>query len=173
MINDPRTIHHEERERLMMTSKVLTSAAVLATLLCARSASAAQACVFYASNSVYYNTSSASSDVYAYGPISFVWEPATDRVLGGYYTSQVVFHEPVATYFENITSGVILGPVDPTLAPMLSLSIPSMSFSRTVPNSGSFMFKDGTLTGTRSAATLRGALDGPFLIVATGSVVCN
>ena len=157
----------------MMTSKVLTSAAVLATLLCARSASAAQACVFYASNSVYYNTSYASSDVYAYGPISFAWEPATDRVLGGYYPEQVVFYNPVATYFANITSGVILGPVDPTLAPMLSLSIPSMSFSRTIPDSYNFMLKDGTITGTRSAATLQGALDGPFLIEATGTVVCN
>src|SRR5262245_28720929 len=157
----------------MMTSKVLTSVVALATLLCAPSASAAQACVFYASGSTYYNTSSAGGDVYAYGPISFVWEPATDRILGGYYTEQVVYYDPVATYFNDITSGVILGSMDPTQDPMLDLSIPSMSFSSTVPISDSFSLEDGTITWTSSAAILQGYLDGPFLIKATGTVVCN
>ncbi|MDC0679559.1 hypothetical protein [Sorangium atrum] len=157
----------------MMVSTLSTFAAVVATLLCARSASAAQSCVFYASGSIYYNTSSASEDVYAYGPISFVWEPATDSVLGGYYTEQVVYYDPVETYFNDITSGVILGSMDPTQDPALDISIPSMSFSCTVPVSDDFSLEDGTITGTSSAAILQGYLDGPFLIEATGTVVCN
>ena len=157
----------------MMTSKLLTPVVVLATLLCAHSASAAQACTFYASDSIYYNTSSVSNDIYAYGPISFVWEPATDTVMDGYYTERVVYYDPVATYFNDITSGVLLGSLDPTQDPMLDLSIPSMSFSSTVPVSDSFLLEDGTITGTSSAAFLQGYLDGPFLINATGTVVCN
>lgn len=157
----------------MLASKLFTSAAVVATLLCARSASAAQSCTFYASDSIYYNTSSASEDIYAYGPISFVWEPATDSVLSGYYTEQVVYYDPVATYFNNITSGVILGSMDPTQDPTLDISISSMSFSCTVPVSDDFSLEDGTITGTSSAAILQGYLDGPFLIEATGTVVCS
>jgi hypothetical protein len=156
-----------------MTSKLLTAVVGLAMLLCAQSASAAQACVFDAADSIYYNTSSVSDEVYAYGPISFVWEPATDRILGGYYPERVVYYDPVATYFNNITSGVILGPMDPTQDTMLNLSIPSMWFSCSVPAGDSFSLVDGTITGTSSAAILQGYLDGPFLIEATGTVVCN
>jgi hypothetical protein len=151
----------------MMTSKVLASMAVLATLLCAQSASAAGTCVFYAADSVYYNTSSESEDVHAYGPISFTWEPATNSVLSGSYTEQVV--DPPVTQYSDITSGVILGP----MVPVLNLSIPSMSFDMAVVPAYSFFLVDGTITGLSSAAILRGYLDGPNLIEAVGTVVCD
>ena len=157
----------------MKASMVLTSVALFATLLYAQHASAAQWCVFHASDSIYYNTSSASGSVYARGPISFVWEPATKRVLGGYYAEQVVYYDPMITHFANITSGTITGSMNPSRDSTLSLSISSMSFSSTVPVSDDFLLQNGTITGRSSAANLEGSLDGPFLFKATGTVVCN
>lgn len=148
--------------------KLSSAVALLATLLSAKDASAANACVFYASDSIYYNASSESGSVYAYGPVSFVWEQATGRILGGYYPERVTYHSPVETYFSNITSGSISG----SIAPALSLSIPLMSFSRSFPDSYSFALQSGTLTGTSSAAIFQGYLDGPYLIKATGIVNC-
>jgi hypothetical protein len=151
-------------------SKVLTSVVLLASLLYAQRASAAEWCEFHASDSIYYNTAYASSDIYAHGPISFVWEPATGLVWGGYYAEQVVYYDPVQTYFADITSGTIVGSMDPTLDPELDISISSMSFSSTGED---FSLEGGTITGTSSVANLQGYLDGPFLIEATGTVVCN
>jgi hypothetical protein len=157
-------------ERIMKTSKVLTSVAVLATLAYAQSASAAQACVYYASDSTYFLADDSGPQL-AYGPISFVWEPATNTVLGGYYTERVSDPPAVTTYFNNVTSGDILGPIDPTLAP-LSLSIHSMSFASTVPGPWSVSLVSGIITGTSADALLQAYDANLSLIEATGTVVC-
>lgn len=148
--------------------KLLANMALLGTLFLGLDASASGSCVFFASDSIYYNTSNVSSDVYARGPISFVWDPITGRVLSGYYPEKIIRYSPVATYFANVSSGSISG----TTCPSVNLNL-TINFTRSVPESYSFSLRNGTLTGTNSSATLRGYLDGPYLIEATGTVTCN
>lgn len=152
----------------MLTCKASAVFVQVVAIFVGLDASAAGSCVFQALDSVYYETSYSSNRVYAYGPVSFVWEPATGRVLSGYYTERVVYYSPVITYFNNVSSGSISG----TAGPCLSLNL-TMWFTRTVPNSYSFSLQNGSLTGTHSAATFRGYADGPYLIEATGTVTCN
>ncbi len=151
-----------------MLRKKLASLALIGISFLGLAANAAGSCVFHASDSIYYNTYYASSNVYAYGPISFVWEPDTGRVLSGYYPERIVYYSPVNTYFNNIGSGSISG----TTGPSLNLNL-TMQFTRSIPNSYSCSLQNGRLTGTFSSATLRGYLDGPYLIEATGTVTCN
>ncbi|WP_375765130.1 hypothetical protein NR798_25790 [Archangium gephyra] len=148
--------------------KPLAAVSMMVVLFAGTNASATGSCVFYASDSIYYFTSSASSLVYARGPISFVWEPDTGRVLSGYYPEKVVYYVPVITAFNNVSSGSISG----TTSPSLNLSL-TMGLTRSYPNTYNCSLQSGTLTGTFSSATLRGYLDGPYLIVATGTVTCN
>jgi hypothetical protein len=152
----------------MTLSRSITTILAMSGILGSFDAIAAGSCVFHAHDSIYYNTSYPSSIVYGYGPISFVWEPDTGRILSGYYTERVTYYSPVFTYFNNLSSGNISG----TTGSCLNLNF-SMRFTRTVPNSYSFSLDGGTLTGTHSSATLRGYADGPYLIEATGTVTCN
>jgi hypothetical protein len=141
----------------------------LSTLLLGFNANAQSACVFFASQSTYYNTSYPSSSVYAYGAFSFVWEPSTGRILSGYYPERSLTYMPGSTQFNNVASGSITaGPVSGSLNHSLS-----MSFTRSVPVSYAMGLTQGTLTGSMTSATLTGMLDGPYLIEATGIVTCQ
>ena len=125
-------------------------------------------CVFYAPDSVYYGTASGGG-VYSYGSFSFVWEPSTGRILGGYYPARVIIRTPVVTYFNNVVSGSI---TPGSVIFDLDLLV-SMRLSRSIPNSAGFELTGATLTGTTNSAKLSGMLDGPFLFEATGTVSCN
>jgi hypothetical protein len=153
----------------MNISKPLAVAvALLGTTLFAKSADAAEYCTFYAADSTY-SWGPTGAMLYAKGPISFVWIPNTGQVVSGYYAEQVVRYSPVITYFANIVGGDVTGAIGQSL----NLSIPSMSFSRTVPDTYSFSLKNGAVTGTPSSAQFTGYLDGNNLITTTGTVVCN
>ena len=153
---------------IMILCKQLTTLVLVGISFSGLAANAAGSCVFYASDSIYYNTYYASDSIYAHGPISFVWEPDTGRILSGYYPERVVYYSPVNTYFNNVSSGSASG----TTCPSLNLNL-TMLFTRSIPNSYSASLQNGTLTGTFSSATLRGYLDGPYLIEAMGTVTCN
>lgn len=152
----------------MTSCKLLPIMVLMGGLFLGLDASASGSCVFFASDSIYYNTSNVSSDVYARGPISFAWDPNTGRILSGYYPEKVIYHIPVNTYFNNVSSGSLSG----TTCPNLNLDF-TMGFTRSYPNSYSALLQRGTLTGTHSSAILRGYFDGPYLIEATGTVTCN
>jgi hypothetical protein len=153
----------------MTRIKSIAAFVLVGTLLLGVDANAQSSCFFYAPDSTNYNTNYESESVYGYGPVSFVWEPSTGRILGGYYPERVIRPPTVTTYFNNLVAGTITaGPVSSPL----NLSV-SMLFSRSVPDSYWFELTDATLTGTTSSATLSGMLDGPFLLKATGTVNCN
>lgn len=152
----------------MSLSKSIITLVLMSGFFGSSDALAAGSCVFHAPDSVNYFTSYPSSMLYAYGPISFVWEPETGRILSGYYPERVVWYSPVLTYFHNLSSGSISG----TTGSYLKLNF-SMIFTRTVPNSYSFSVQGGTLTGTPSSALFRGYADGLYLLEATGTVTCN
>jgi hypothetical protein len=153
----------------MITRKPIASVVFASALLMGMDAVAQGSCVFHAPHSTYYQSSSPSSTIYAHGPISFVWEPSTGRILGGYYPERIVFYTPVITYFNNVTSGTI----DPGLVNAnLDFSV-RILFSRTVPTSYWGELKAARLTGTPDAAKLSGMLDGPFLFEAVGTVKCS
>lgn len=153
----------------MINRNPIASVVFASTLLMGMDAIAQGSCVFHAPDSTYYNASSAGDTVYAYGPISFVWEPSTGRILGGYYAERVVFYTPVVTAFNNVTSGTI----DTGLVNVnLDFSV-RILFTRTVPNSYLAELKAARLTGTPNAAKLSGMLDGPFLFEAVGTVTCS
>lgn len=152
----------------MPLRKLLTALAVMGVAFLGLDANAAGSCVFFAPDSIYYNTHYPSGNIYARGAFSFVWEPDSGRILSGYYPERVVYYSPVSTYFNNVSSGSIAG----TTCQSLNLNL-TMQFTRSYPNSYSFNLQNGSLTGTYSSATLRGHLDGPYLIEATGTVTCN
>ncbi len=152
----------------MSLSKSIITLVLMSGFFGSSDALAAGSCVFHAQDSVNYFTYAPSSSIYGYGPISFVWEPGSGRILSGYYTERVVWYSPVVTYFHNLGSGSISG----TTGSYLNLKF-SMSFTRTVPNSYSFSVQGGSLTGTHSSALFRGYADGPYLLEATGTVTCN
>ncbi len=152
----------------MSLSKPVTALMVASGFFGSFDAMAAGSCVFHAHDSVNYYTYYPSSNVYGYGPISFVWEPDTGRILSGYYIERVTYYSPVITYFHNLSSGSIWG----TTGSCLDLQF-SMRLTRTVPNSYSFSVEGGTLTGTHSSAKFRGYADGPYLLEATGTVTCQ
>ncbi len=152
----------------MTKCKQLATLALMGFCFSGLAANAAGSCVFFASDSTYYFSYYASDRIYARGPISFVWEPDTGRILSGYYPEKVVYYIPVITYFHNVSSGSISG----TAYPSLNLNL-TMQFTRSVPDSYSASLQNGTLTGTFSSAMLRGYADGPFLLEATGTVTCN
>jgi hypothetical protein len=156
--------------RTMTNHKFIITLAFVSTLLLGLKASAQGptqgSCVFYAPDSTYYGTGSPSANIYAHGPISFVWEPTTGRILGGYYPERVVARTPVATYFNNVISGSITaGPVSQS---NLNLTL-TMRFDRSVPDSYRFVLNNATLVGTTTSARLSGKLDGPLLFEATGT----
>jgi hypothetical protein len=153
----------------MTMRQSLTTLLFVSTLLLGLNANAQTACVFFASQSTYYNTSYASSSVYAYGAFSFAWEPSTGRILSGYYPERSLTYMPGSTQFNNVVSGSITaGPVGGTLNHSLS-----MTFTRSVPVSYGMSLTQGTLTGSTTYATFTGMLDGPYLIEATGIVTCQ
>lgn len=153
----------------MINRKPIVSVVFAAALLMGMDAVAQGSCVFHALDSAYYQSYSSTSTIYASGPISFVWEPSTGRILGGYYPERVVFHTPVVTYFNNVTDGAIVpGPGTANL----DFSV-RILFSRTVPDSYWAELKAARITGTPDAAKLSGMLDGPFLFEAVGTVTCS
>src|SRR5262249_27622164 len=89
----------------MSISNPLAGVALLGAVLFAKSADAAEYCVFYAANSTYYTGPSTTSPVYSYGPVSFVWDPNTGQTLSGYWTQRVVHYNPIHTYFNNVVTG--------------------------------------------------------------------
>lgn len=152
---------------MSLSSKAIITLVLMSGVFGSGDARAAGSCVFHAPDSINYWTSYPSSSIYAYGPISFVWEPDTGRILSGYYPERVTWYSPVLTYFHNLSSGRISG----TTGAYLNLNF-TMSFTRTVPNSYSFSVQGGTLTGTPSSALFRGYADGQWLLEATGTVTC-
>jgi hypothetical protein len=153
----------------MANRKSIITLTFISTLLLGLTAKAQGSCVFYASESYNHIGRYSSSSIYGYGPVSFVWDPGTGRILGGYYPERVVVYTPVITYFNNIISGTITaGPVNSPL----NLSV-RMLFNRSVPDGYWFELNGATLTGTPGAATLSGMLDGPYLFEATGTVTCQ
>ncbi|MFP2924559.1 hypothetical protein ACLESO_04960 [Pyxidicoccus sp. 3LG] len=153
----------------MINRKSIASVVFASTLLLGMDAVAQGSCVFHAPDSTYYHASSTGNTVYAYGPISFVWEPSTGRILGGYYVPRVVFYTPEITAFNNVTSGTIT----PGLVNVnLDFSV-RILFTRTVPNHYWAELKAARLTGTPNAAKLSGMLDGSHPIEAVGTVKCS
>jgi hypothetical protein len=153
----------------MTMRQSLATLLFVSTLLLGFNANAQNSCVFFASQSTYYNTSYPSGSIYAYGAISFVWEPSSGRILSGYYPERVVQYTPVLTHFNNVASGSITaGPVGGSLNHSLS-----MTFTRSVPVSYGMSLTQGSLTGSMTSATFTGMLDGPYLIEATGIVTCQ
>lgn len=108
---------------------------------------------FTATDSSYYNGADANAPLYASGPVSFTWNPATGEVTGGMYDEMV---PPTnGTVYHNIVQSGTVSGEDVTL-----------TFTRTDPNSyGPFTF-----TGTLVNGVLSGQLDGPYFFTATGTV---
>jgi hypothetical protein len=105
-----------------------------------------QVCTFDAPTSTYGS---------ATGPIHFSWTVSSGVVTvpGGYWNE---FISPT-TYYNNVTAGSVSG-----------TGAVSLSFSRTNPNTYSFSFTNGQLTGN----SLTGTMDGGAFS-ATGTVSCS
>lgn len=105
---------------------------------------------FSATDSSYYNGPSGAYPIYASGPISFIWNPITHEVTGGYYTETAPANTGT-TYYNLVTGGTVNG------------NDVYLTFSRTLPNAYGFTF-----TGHLSGNVLTGLLDGDY-ITATGN----
>jgi len=150
--------------------KSISTLMLVFTLLLALDAHAQGSCVFYAADSKNHNGPDSTAQIYSDGPISFVWEPSSGRIWGGYHPARVTAYTPVLTYFNNVNAGYITaGPINPS---NLNLSM-RILFSRSVPDGYWWELREAKLTGTTASATLSGMADGPFLFTATGTVTCN
>ena len=109
--------------------------------------------MFSAPDSSYYNGLTPAAGLYANGPIEFSWE--NNAVYGGFW-DEIVPPTTGTTYYNIVDGTAVVG------------STVTLHFSRSNPNVYAFSF-----TGSFAGTTLSGNMDGPYLFVATGTLIVS